>query len=264
VAPGGEIATPVLLAGERAWSAAVNIGAQQTTVRWRGSFSRADPAGADAGAANQPGQAAGDATARDEDAAPAAGSIAGGGEITSVAAAGDAAAARATVAAANRWVALPRDTRPRPVTVVWPGAPERAELQAAAGPVSEPWMADALAALPDDQPLTAGSRDGRLLLFAGVEPGGARAAALIAALRGAATDLRQLDELEPESIAMTTLRGWERSVNARPVAAGSDARGVWLLVLALLLIEQVVRRRGRAGRQQSAAPAGGTGGQDVD
>jgi len=231
VTPAGEIETPVLLAGGRAWSAAVSAEAEHSVVSWHGVASGAGLAD---------------------------------GDITSVAAAEDAVAARATVAAADRWMAVPRDTPPRPVTVVWPGAPERAELQAAAGPVGEPWMAEVLAALPDDQPLTAGGRDGRLLLFAGVEPGGARGAALIAALRRAATDLTRLDELEPESIDAATLRGWERPAGTHAAAAGSDARWLWLVVLALLFLEQAVRRGGRAGGRRRTASAVGAGGPHVD
>ncbi|MGD8817092.1 MAG: BatA domain-containing protein [Acidobacteriota bacterium] len=240
VAPRAEIDTPVLLAGDRAWSSTVGDGEQRTVVRWH---------------AAAPGPNAADT--------PIA-TTAAGPDIFSAATAEDAAAALATVAAADRWVAVPRDAPPRPVTVVWPRAPERDALQAAAEPLSEPWMADALAALPEDQPLSAGASNGRLLLFAGVEPGDAPAAALIAALRRAATDLTQLDELEPESIDAATLRGWERPAEVHAVAADSDARWLWLLVLALLLLEQGVRRGGRPRGQQTAAPAGNTGGPDVD
>lgn len=239
VVAASEIDTPVLVAGDRAFAASLRFDDQQAVVQWRAEA----PAG-------DTGVVAGDAPADT------------GGGLESAVAAGQARAAQATLAAAARYVPVPLAAEPRPVTVVWPGAPERAELRAAAGPIDQPWMADALAVLPPDQNYSAGSRDGRLLLFAGVEPGSARAAALIAALRRAGGYLEQLGELEPESIAAATLSAWERPAAEHAAAAGSDARWMWLAVLALLLVEQRVRRAAphRNDGGDSTARAGATDG----
>ncbi|HUF47646.1 MAG TPA: BatA domain-containing protein, partial [Vicinamibacterales bacterium] len=86
----------------------------------------------------------------------------------------DAAAARATVAAARQVTAVGR--RESAVTLVWPGTPERARLLADAGPVGEPWMAEIIGALPREAAVTAASRptpagSSRLYLFPDIAPG---------------------------------------------------------------------------------------------
>ncbi len=156
--------------------------------------------------------------------------------------------ALAAMEAARRVTPVAASAGETPITVVWPGAAERADLAAASAPVDEPWMADVLAALPPDAKTTGGSRDSRLLLFPDVEPGSLASATLMASLlRATASAPVPTAELEPEVLEDETLRGWERAAGPVATAGGNDGRWVWLLVIGLLFTEQWVRRT-RAGR----------------
>lgn len=240
VAAGGEIELPAQSVAGRAWSVGAVV-APRTT----------------GGAADE--MAVSWLPLPPAEAAPAAGLLTA---PQLLAGDGEAAGANAAAAAAARVVAVPREAAtagddgspgttpgagppgaPRPVTVVWPGAPGRAELLAASTPPDRPWMANVLADLPQGAPVVARRDDDRLYLFAGEVPGSLTSAELLATLRrAAATADAVLAELEPGVIDAAVLRAWQRPPQASPSRRGSDGRWLWLAVLGLLLAEQGLRR----------------------
>ena len=90
----------------------------------------------------------------------------------------------------------------------------------------------------------------RLLLFSIADPGSLASAALIVAVTRALSSAPPVTELEPASVSDAVLQGWERP--ASPIAplavyeaAVSDGRWFWVIAIALLLIETLIRRRSR-------------------
>lgn len=84
-------------------------------------------------------------------------------------------------------------------------------------------------------------------VFACVEPGTLAATALIAAVEGALDARPPMLELEPNFLPDETLRQWERpaieSAPRGPEETSPDGRWMWLIALAFLGAEEMVRRR---------------------
>jgi hypothetical protein len=175
------------------------------------------------------------------------------------------------------------------VALVYRGFPQRAELLAAARPLMNSAMADALvgirrdpvlssvgplhadsefatpaslvlAAVSDESPIAHAAEaeiDGlpHLALFVHAEGGSLADAALIRSVGRAVAPGADERELDQSHVPDAVLRTYER-----PVAAGgdvygageSDGRWVWAVVLALLFAETVVRQ-GLRGRRPRAA-----------
>jgi len=203
---------PRLRVGEQQWQTTVTLDDEQTTAAWSKLVDTPSAAGAAA--------------------------------IDWRADTAEQAGAEAAMAAASEVVALPIGAADRPVTVVWPAAPERGELIGASAALDEPWMVDVLAAMPPEGGVTAAGYEGRMLLFAEAQPGSLASASLAAALlRATAVRATPVAELEPRVMGDESLRGWERLPGEVHTPAGSDGRWLWLVVLGLLLVEQRVRRR---------------------
>jgi hypothetical protein len=164
----------------------------------------------------------------------------------------DRAAAEAALTAAL--AVTPLDAATRPIAVVFPGAPERDAMLASGVPVTEGWMADVVATLPDAL-LAAPARtatvpiDGvpHLTIFAGGAPGTVASAELLSHMIGSANPT-SADELDPMTIAGGDLERWQRPATPAQAPAmdpegPSDARWLWLVALGLLAIESVLRRR---------------------
>jgi hypothetical protein len=123
--------------GEERWAAAATLDDENTEARWEA----ISAAGTGADSGRRPG-ISGDA-----------------GGIDWIVGPDEEAGAVAAMEAAVRVTPVPTDATTLPVTVVWPGAADRAELVATSEPVNEPWMADVLAAMPPSAGVTAASRD---------------------------------------------------------------------------------------------------------
>jgi len=92
----------------------------------------------------------------------------------------------------------------------------------------------------------------RLLVFSNDTVGDARSAALIGALRRALSVAPAGAELDPSTVAPAAIASWQREPSAEPTrenvdqASGpSDARWLWIAVLALLALEGWLRREHR-------------------
>jgi hypothetical protein len=157
----------------------------------------------------------------------------------------------------------------RAIAVVFPGAAERDAMLAAASPADERWMLDALTAVPDSllaPPVRIAkvSVDGAqyLTIFAGTAPGTVASARLLSHLIDTASPAGAQD-LDPGTIPAADLERWQRPATPAPAPAmdregPSDGPWLWVLVLALLGIEFVVRRsidRARAEEDVEAAHA---------
>src|SRR5688572_27266885 len=144
-----------------------------------------------------------------------------------------------------------------PIAVVFPSAPNRAELQRVAQPLDTPelfgWVADIrqeLERLGQTNELGGDFRKiaSELTIFTDVDPGSEQAAALMAAiLRAAAPPALPIAEREPDTLAPATLEGWQRvatpSSSAIRVGERSDGRWFWLVALILFVVEAFMRRR---------------------
>jgi hypothetical protein len=93
---------------------------------------------------------------------------------------------------------------------------------------------------------------GRLLVFSNDVLGSIRSAALVGALRRALSMAPPAGELDPSAIPATVLASWQRAPSATPTrdntdsANGpSDGRWLWVLVIALLVVESWLRRERR-------------------
>jgi hypothetical protein len=88
---------------------------------------------------------------------------------------------------------------------------------------------------------------GGLLVFACVAPGSLAATALIASIESALGTAAPPLELEPGFLTNETLRRWERpAIESAPRGPGEtspDGRWIWLVTLAFLVAEEIVRRR---------------------
>lgn len=176
------------------------------------------------------------------------------GLLTVVGAPDETAHVQATrVAASTRPVRLPLDSTRR-IAVIFPRAPSRASLQQGAAAVATPWMVDLLWKLRVDSiPVDAGiiDVDGRrqLALFSHAGPGTIESARLVAAARAALSIAPPLSELEPAAMTPAEVSALQRLpsaeapvVNADNANGPSDARWLWLGVLALMIAERLVRR----------------------
>lgn len=92
----------------------------------------------------------------------------------------------------------------------------------------------------------------RLLVFSNDTVGGSRSAALIGVLRRALSVAPAVTELDPSTIPPAVIASWQRAPSAEPTrenvdqASGpSDARWLWIAVLALLALEGWLRRERR-------------------
>jgi hypothetical protein len=167
----------------------------------------------------------------------------------------------------------------RNVAIVFPGAVERRALTSGTLPLDSAWHGDLVLALQRNPVLssvaqrtnaeksceTAGvvvARDfrkvplatvarsaGGIHVFACVEPGTLAATALIAAMQSALNAAPPVTEFEPNFLPDETLKKWERpgieSAPRGPWETSPDGRWIWLLALAFLITEEVVRRRSR-------------------
>ena len=142
----------------------------------------------------------------------------------------------------------------RTVVIVFPDFEQRSELLAAARPLDQPWMFDAVGRVArSDQShlymegLTWSADANVVRLFPGVAAGSLGSAALIAAAARAASPDPDAAELSATTIADDTLRAWERPASdVTPVAGRNpnrfDGRWMWGLALALLALEALLRR----------------------
>lgn len=106
-----------------------------------------------------------------------------------------------------------------------------------------------------------GSIDGteRLLLFLDADAGSIASAALVAAAARAAAVRPPASELDPVVRTEAEIRSWERppATTVRPAtdpAGRSDGRWLWLVVIALLGLEMLIRRAPPAVAAPAAAP----------
>jgi hypothetical protein len=200
--------------------------------------------------------------------------------------AGAAERAGALAARAAALASAPHVGAERPVVLLFPGAADYTARVAAARPPDAPWMTDAVTRMRRDPVLAdaagaandvpapdgflavtagafaaAGDFDGRdaLLLLVRSEPGSIATAALIAATARALAPAPDVREFEPAVVSDDVLARWARTADAAvPSAAGmngspSDARWFWLLCLALIAVESVLRRGRRAAPEEDAA-----------
>ena len=177
----------------------------------------------------------------------------------------DRAAAEATLTAAIAVTPVDRAAT-RAIAVVFPGAAERDAMLAAASPADERWMIDALTAVPDallapPVRIAKVAVDGAnyLTIFAGTAPGTVASASLLSHLIATA-QLANAPEFDPGTIPAADLERWQRP--ATPAQAPvmdregpSDARWLWVLVLALLAVEFVARRWIDRARAEDAVEA---------
>jgi hypothetical protein len=165
-------------------------------------------------------------------------------------------AVRATQEAAQTIaVPLPVDTTRR-ISFVFSSYPDASKLKAAATTVYSAWMVDVLARLRQDSMGVRSSGVGdvggrpRLMLFTELAPGTSAAAHLVAAANQALSIADPENQLGPGIISDKTLAAMQRpalddvpSQRRRIGANGpSDGRWLWLVVLALLGIETVLRK----------------------
>lgn len=177
--------------------------------------------------------------------------------------------------AAARLEGVPAAVDGRAITIVFPGAADRAAIAARVRAIDQPWMFDVVDAIRRDptidglapQPIGragdaqdpiaratpivaddhgrarvhagadgAGS-DARLVLFAAANPDDALSAALIGrAWRVSANDEASVRENEPTRTGADTLRSWERAPSATPPAGPTDGRSDGRWLWALALL----------------------------
>jgi Aerotolerance regulator N-terminal len=195
---------------------------------------------------------------------PAPAGTAAPSPLTTFAGPGEAAIAGAALEAAAA-EGVPATATDRQIAIVFPGATERAAIVASAKAPDQPWMFAVINAIHQD-PLLAGLSCGdrrcleatatqtatvggstRLIFFTPPDASTLYTAALIRSAWRAAVPLTTLRELEPTHIADATLQQWNRqatgAASPRPDAGDrSDARWVWVAVLALLALEAWMRR----------------------
>jgi len=175
--------------------------------------------------------------------------------VTLLGADGDRTAMTATrTAAATRAIPSPTDTT-RAVAIVFPGYTGRRALESAAASTYAPWMVDLLKGLSargnDVSRFGVRSVGGRrqLLLFTDSAPGSLASARITADAAAALSVAPPVAELEPETLSEREVQALARparnaSPRRSPDANGeSDARWLWIAVIALLVIELPLRRR---------------------
>ena len=184
----------------------------------------------------------------------------------------DSGAARAMLDAI-RLLAPGATTPNRAVTVVFPGS---ASTSPGAGAFSSAWQGDLLLSLRANQLLGEAARSasvssaceapgavvartsgGQILasvtaaapgvvIHSCADAGSVAATALLAATAGALTPSRALEEREPEVVPDEVLRRWERPPTSFAPRGreetSPDGRWFWLMSIALLAVEQLIRR----------------------
>jgi len=200
--------------------------------------------------------------------------------VTVLAADADASLVLASMAAVREIAPHSSGSR-RNIAVVFPGFPGRGTLAGQVAALNSVWHGDVMIALRRDPLLAAVADSARLtpscesrgtpilhngngeavatigrsqpgsehqiLIFTCLEPGTVAGTSLLAAVVSAAEPDVPMQEREPGILPDETLRKWERppaSVGPRTVEETSpDGRWLWLAAIALLLLEEWVRRR---------------------
>lgn len=171
-------------------------------------------------------------------------------------------------AASSNAVPLPIDSS-RAVALVFPGYASRAAVLSALRPARAAWKVDLLAAArrADLAVVAAGDAtiDGtsRFVLVTDARPLSLDAARLVSIARHATSSAPSFAELEVETLSDGVLRSIERAPadavpdQHRPLdgEGPSDARWLWLAVLALLLVEWRLRRTTASARIETEARA---------
>jgi cobalamin synthase len=181
----------------------------------------------------------------------------------------------ASRAATALGVRLPLDTA-HAISIVFPSYAQRGELTRRVATLDQPWMADLVARVRSDSLMIVSARDaaaamdslglvvarntagrpvvtaakadvgGRtgLVFFSATEPSSLASAALIAAVDRARSIATPLAELEPTTIPDQTLAAWQRepSTTTTSESNDSDGRWLWIVVLALIGVETLMRR----------------------
>lgn len=177
------------------------------------------------------------------------------GGLTVRAGASDQAAAQRAAEAARSF-GVPVDDRSRPVEVSFAGADAIVD-----GPPRTRWIASAAIALhasallaQTDAQVHVGERDGVMTVKTPLPASSPFAPAVIRAAALAAAPCVIDPEAETASIDDASLRRMERHrrpvAAARPLADESDGRWLWAIALALLIVEELLRRRGVVVRAQ--------------
>jgi hypothetical protein len=145
----------------------------------------------------------------------------------------------------------------RPIAVVFPGFAGDAALRAQARPIDAPWMFDVSAAVtaavndavPEAAGIDARADNGRLLLFSPAAADTVVSAVIVVSTLRAAAALTPAGDLTGAARSRSELQSWQRepaavTADGAPRAATdiSDGRWFWLLALALLAIEHLMRR----------------------
>jgi hypothetical protein len=140
----------------------------------------------------------------------------------------------------------------RRVIVELQGAPHRPLTT----PAPAGWMREVLEMVPGG----GGERDGALVARVALPPSDPRAVHEVARIARAALT-EPLDRFEPRRVSAATLAAWSRPPGgvpeSAPIANERDGRWLWVVALALLAVEQVMRRRPAiaASRQTAAEEA---------
>ncbi|HEY7395516.1 MAG TPA: BatA domain-containing protein [Gemmatimonadaceae bacterium] len=171
-------------------------------------------------------------------------------------------------------VRLPLDTT-RAIAIVFPSYARRGELASRVANLDQPWMTDFVARLRSDSLMIESARDAtssdsiglvvarnaagrpvvtaakgdvdgrtRLIFFSATEPTSLTSVALIAAVDRARSVATPLGELEPTTIPDQTLAAWQREPSTTTTSESNDADGrwLWIVVLALIGVETLMRR----------------------
>jgi hypothetical protein len=189
--------------------------------------------------------------------------------VALLAGAADQAAAEAARSAALAIGAPGAGRADRPVAIVFPSHESYAAAAAGAAALTQPWMYDVVATVTAD-PLVQETgvvvtpralEPRRLQLLLSVRPHDVAAAAVIAAtMRAVAPMPGAPPEARRDALTEEEMRAWARPPADAPITSAtqtgdlSDGRWAWLLVLAGLAVEAVVRRRSRATTTDTEAP----------
>jgi len=173
-------------------------------------------------------------------------------------------------------VRLPLDTA-HAVAIVFPSYAQRGELAHRVAQLDQPWMTDLVARLRSDSLMIEAAREAtiatsldsiglvvarnaagrpvvtaaksdidgqtRVVFFSATEPRSPTSVALIAALDRARSIATPLAELEPTTLPDQTLAAWQRASSVTTSqSSDSDGRWLWIVVLALLGLETLMRR----------------------
>lgn len=161
------------------------------------------------------------------------------------------------VAAAARATATAHGTALRPATFVLSDAPNRSALADESEPANAPWMYDVMAAIAPGRAQTIKQIDGRAIVFLATADPAAAADAIREALPALASG-PALSEREPMALSDDELRRLEREPRAAAPVRQPETwagRWFWLAALALLALEQFLRRGGAIRDEELARAA---------